>query len=216
MQLNDRSAALPDIRDVRRQMYRQQILAAAEREFSKAGFTDARMESIAATAGVSLATVYKTFSGKLQIWDALHSERMQALLAEVGAATQTPASHLDRLLTGVAAVARFLTEHQDYLDLNLRAGFGWAGGSDGGRGVQRTVWNAGLDMIANGAEACIAAGELPPIRPRVAAGMIVSALQVWLADWVDTARDRPADTVIDELTTRLRWLLTGNAFDGKA
>ncbi|WP_200871883.1 TetR/AcrR family transcriptional regulator [Actinomadura welshii] len=202
---------MPDIRDARRQMYREQILTAAEHEFSRSGFTDARMESIAATAGVSLATVYKTFSGKLDIWDALHDERMRLLLARVDLATQTAASPLQRLLTGVATVARFLTEHEDYLDLNLRAGISWASGADGGRGVQRTVWSAGLDRLARGIEAAIAAGELPDIRPRVGAGMIVSALQVWLADWAETARDRQADTVIDELTTRLRWLLTGQA-----
>ncbi|WP_433250884.1 TetR/AcrR family transcriptional regulator [Actinomadura nitritigenes] len=211
MHLDDSPAAVPDIRDARRRMYQRQILAAAEREFSKSGFADARMESIAAAAGVSLATVYKTFSGKLDIWNTLHDERMRALLAEVDRATRPATSPLERLLTGVATVARFLTEHDDYLDLNLRAGSGWASGADGGRGVQRTVWSAGLDTLASGVEASIAAGELPGIRPRVAAGMIVSALQVWLDDWVRTARDRQADTVIEELTTRLRWLLTGAA-----
>jgi AcrR family transcriptional regulator len=202
---------MTDIRDARREMYRQQILGAAEREFSKAGFADARMEAIAATAGVSLATVYKTFAGKLDIWDALHTERMGALLAAVDAASGGATSPLDRLLTGVATVARFLAEHPDYLDLNLRAGFGWASGAAGGRGVQRTVWSAGLDMVAAGAAAAVTAGELPEIRPRVAAGMVVSGLQVWLADWVESGRDRPPEKVIDELTTRLRWLLTGSS-----
>jgi AcrR family transcriptional regulator len=192
-------------------MYRQQILGAAEREFSKAGFTDARMESIASTAGVSLATVYKNFAGKLDIWNALHTERMRALLDAVALATRASASPLDRLLTGVTAVARFLTEHDDYLDLNLRVGFGWAGSADGGRGVQRSVWSDGLDMVAAGVAAAVAAGELPEIRPRVAAGMLVSGLQVWLADWVASSRDRPAATVIDEMTLRLRWLLAGGA-----
>ena len=207
MQLDDRP--MPDIREARRQLYRQQVLGAAEREFSKAGFADARMESIAATAGLSLATVYKTFAGKLDIWDALHAERMQALLAAVDDATRTAASPLERLLTGDGAVARFLVGHPDYLDLNLRVGSGWAGGAAGGRGVQRTVWSAGLDRIAAGVEASVAAGELPAVRPRLAAGMIVSGLQVWLADWVDAGRDRDPEAVIDELTLRLRWLLAG-------
>lgn len=190
-------------------MYRQQILGAAEREFGRAGFAEVRMESIAATAGISLATVYKTFAGKVDIWDALHAERMRALLASVDDASRAATSPLDRLLTGVAAVARFLTEHEDYLNMNLRAGFDWAGGAEGARGVQRTVWSAGIDMIASGIEAAITAGEMPAIRPRVAAGMVVSALHVWLADWAGPARDRQADEVIDEMTIRLRWLLAG-------
>ena len=45
-------------------------------------------------------------------------------------------------------------------------------------------------MIAAGVEAAGAAGELADLRPRIAAGMVVSALQVWLADWVESGRDR--------------------------
>jgi AcrR family transcriptional regulator len=197
------------IQEARREMYRRQILGAAELEFGRTGFTDARMEAIASTAGVSLATVYKTFAGKLDIWNALHTDRMAALLSAVEAATRTSATPFERLLAGVAAVARFLAEHEGYLDLNLRAGFGWASNAEGGQGVQRTVWSAGLDMVSAGVEAAVERGELPDIRPRVAAGMIVSALQVWLADWVSSGRDRPAEVVIDELTLRLRWLLVG-------
>jgi len=208
--LDHRPTGPGSIRDARREMYRQQILGAAELEFSRAGFADARMESIAATAGVSLATVYKTFAGKLDIWNALHAQRMEALLAAVDLATKTAASPLDRLLTGVAAVAGFLAEHENYLDLNLRAGFGWASNAEGGQGVQRTVWSAGLDMVTAGVEAAVAREELPDIRPRVAAGMIVSALQVWLADWVSSGRDRRPEAVIEEMTGRLRCLLKGS------
>jgi AcrR family transcriptional regulator len=209
MQRDERPAGVGSIQEARREMYRQQILAAAEHEFSEAGFTNARMDSIASTAGVSLATVYKTFAGKLEIWNALHAERMEALLAEVRAATHGVASPLERLLTGVAAVARFLTEHDTYLDLNVRAEFNWASDASGGRGVQRTVWSAGLGMIAAAIEAPIAAGEAQVIRPNVAAGMVVSGLQVWLSDWVRSGRDRQPAVVIDEMTLRLRWMLVG-------
>jgi AcrR family transcriptional regulator len=197
------------IDQARREMYHRQILTAAEQEFSKAGFGRAKMDAIAATAGVSLATVYKTFSGKNAIWDALHAERMAALLASVNASAQGAASALDRLLAGVDTVAHFLTDHESYLDLSIQAGFGWASGADEGRGEQRTVWTAGLDMIAAGIETAVAAGELPEVRPRVGAGMVVSALQVWLSDWVASGRDRHPDEVIDEMTTRVRWLLAG-------
>lgn len=202
-------APVPSIQEARRAMYRQQLLAAAEHEFGRAGFDRVRMEKIAATAGVSLATVYKTFAGKADLWDALHAERMEALLASVAGATPAEGSALDRLLAGIAEVGRFLAGHDDYLDLNLRVGFGWASSADEGRGVQRTVWSAGLEMIAAGIEAAIAEGSVREIRPRVAAGMVVSALQVWLSEWVGSGRDRDADDVIDEMTLRLRWLLTG-------
>jgi AcrR family transcriptional regulator len=197
------------IQNARHEMYRQQIITAAEYEFSKTGFTETKMSSIARTAGVSLATVYKTFSGKAEIWDSLHAERMNALLGSVDVVTRDSASALERLLTGVAAAATFLAEHDTYLDLNIRAGSGWASSAEAGRGVQRTVWSSGLDMIATAVESAVGDGEVRDIRPRVAAGVVVSAMQVWLSDWVSSGRDRPATTVIGEMVRHLRWMLVG-------
>jgi AcrR family transcriptional regulator len=197
------------LQDAKLEMYRTQILLAAEQEFGVAGFAGTKMESVAATAGVSLATVYKVFDGKLDIWNALHRERMEALLRSVAAATPEVASPFERLIAGMAASARFLTENDAYLNMNVRAELGWASSERTGLGVQASVWTAGLDMIASGVEAAIALGELPPIRPRVAAGMVVSALQVWLTDWTATGRDRSSETLVDELILRMRWLLAG-------
>ena len=69
----------------RHRLYREVVLAAAEREFARVGFSAAKMAAIARAADVSLATVYKTFPGKTEIWDELHAERMSALLALVKA-----------------------------------------------------------------------------------------------------------------------------------
>lgn len=209
MPTREQASPVPAIQDARRAMYRRQILAAAEHEFARAGFDGVRMEAIAATAGVSLATVYKTFAGKADIWDALHADRMEALLASVGDATPAEGSALDRLLAGIAGVARFLMENDDYLDLNLHAGFSWAGSVEEGRGVQRSVWSAGQETLAAGIKAANEDGSVRELRPAIAVGMIVSGLQVWLSEWAASGRDRDAGEVIDEMTLRLRWLLTG-------
>jgi AcrR family transcriptional regulator len=191
----------------RRSLYRDLVLAAAEHEFARVGFADARMAAIAKAADLSLATVYKTFPGKGEIWNELHADRMEALLALVGERTSGAASPLDRLVGGIAAVAEFLMAHGAYLELSLGASSGWL--SPGGNpGVQRTVWNSGLDMIAAGVEAAGAADELADLRPRIAAGMVVSALQVWLADWVESDRDRDPEVVVGDLVSHLRAMLT--------
>lgn len=208
MQAEQGTAQVGSIHDARRDMYRQQVLRAAEVEFAKAGFAATPMSAIAATAGLSLATVYKAFAGKAEIWDALHTERMEALLAYVDSAERGGTS-LDRLLNGVRQVALFLTENPTYLDLSLQAGGGWANSADSGRGVQRTVWSSGLDMIVAGVESAVSAGDLNGIRPRVAAGLIVSALQVWLSDWVATGRVEDPVSVVDDMIARLRLTLTG-------
>jgi AcrR family transcriptional regulator len=203
------SAPVVDLRAAKQDLYRHRIIAAAEYEFARTGYGAAKMSAIADTATLSLATVYKTFGGKAEIWDALHSERMTALLAAVAAAARDTEPGLERLLASVAAVARFLTEQPGYLDLNLRAGVNWAVDAQDGVGVERTVWLSGQDMITSGIAKAITLGQVRDIRPRVAAGMVVSALQVWLSDWVRAGRDRDAEVVIAEMHDHLRWMLAG-------
>ncbi|MBB1031454.1 TetR/AcrR family transcriptional regulator [Dietzia sp. SLG310A2-38A2] len=187
--------------------YRQQILHAAEREFGKAGFTATPMNAIAATAGLSLATVYKSFSGKAEIWDALHRTRMDALLEDVREA-DAGESGLERLLTGLRRVFLFLAAHPAYLEMNLRAGGGWASSVEGAHGIQRTVWSSGLEVIAAGMQAAADRGELAGLDPRIAAGMAISALQVWLSEWVASERAEDPEALVDDMTRRLRLLLT--------
>lgn len=187
--------------------YRELILTAAEREFARVGFDGTKVAAIARGADLSLATVYKTFSAKTEIWNELHTERMTALLALVEERTAAHDSPLERLLAGIAAVAEFLMSHDAYLELSLNVSSGWLSPASS-LGTQRTVWGSGLDMVAAGVEAARDAGELGDLRPRIAAGTIVSALQVWLADWVGAGRDRTSDEMVDDLVAHLRVVLT--------
>ena len=194
----------------RQALYRELVLSAAEREFGRVGFADTKMAAVAHAADLSLTTVYKTFAGKGEIWNELHAQRMQGLLGLVESRTTAADSPLERLLAGIAGVAEYLTDHDAYLELNLRSASGWLAAAEA-TGVQRTIWAAGVDMIASGVDGSRAAGELTDIRTRVATGLIISALQVWLADWVDSGRDRDPDVVIAELVSHLRVLLTAPA-----
>ncbi|MGF0224897.1 TetR/AcrR family transcriptional regulator [Dietzia natronolimnaea] len=189
--------------------YRRQILRAAEREFGKAGFAATPMNAIAATAGLSLATVYKSFSGKAEIWDALHRTRMDALLEAVREADSGEPG-LERLLTGLRRVFLFLATHPAYLEMNLRAGGGWASSVDEAHGIQRTVWSSGLEVIAGGMQAAADRGELAGLDPRIAAGMAISALQVWLSEWMRSERAEDPEALVDDMTRRLRLLLTSS------
>jgi AcrR family transcriptional regulator len=191
------------VAEERRSLYRDLVLSAAEREFARVGFSDARMAAIAKAADLSLATVYKTFPGKGEIWNELHADRMAALLALVDERTAGIDTPLERLVDGIAGVAEFLMAHPGYLQLSLGASSGWLTPA-GSPGVQRTVWDSGLQMIATGVESARAAGELEGLRPRIAAGLVVSTLQVWLADWIDSGQDRAPDVVVAELVAHLR------------
>ncbi|HJQ06681.1 MAG TPA: TetR/AcrR family transcriptional regulator [Nocardioides sp.] len=197
------------VQQQRHDVFRAAVLASAETEFARVGYDRAKVAAVAKGADVSLATVYKLFDGKQDIWDQLHAERMQVLLERVrrrGASAGTP---LDRLLAGIAGVAEFLTEHDDYLALSLDQPSGWLAPGDG-VGVQRSVWSAGLEMIRQGVDAAVAAEEIEGMRPGVASRLVVSVLQVWLAEWVESGRDRPADDLVADLVGSLRGFLTVN------
>ena len=183
---------------------------AAEVEFGRAGFSATPMNAIAATAGLSLATVYKAFAGKAEIWDALHRTRMDALLEAVRE-SDTGEPGLGRLLTGLRRVFLFLSAHPAYLQMNLRAGGGWASSVEGAHGIQRTVWSSGLDLVTTGMRAAADRGELSGLDPRIAAGMAISALQVWLSAWVTGDRAGDPEVLAEDMTRRLHLLVTGRS-----
>ncbi|MEW5808728.1 MAG: TetR/AcrR family transcriptional regulator [Actinomycetota bacterium] len=202
-----KAVGAPSIRDARRQMYRQQILIAAEYEFARSGFTDAKVSAIAAAADVSLATVYKNFTGKDEIWDVLNAQRMNELVDAVRVASATATSHLERILIGARAEVEFFAANPNYLALHVKEGLSWAtamNGGDAGRGGQRMTWRVGLDMLTQGVQTAMDAGELRPTKPTIVAGLIISALQVWLTDWFVSGRSRPATEVADEFVDYLQ------------
>jgi AcrR family transcriptional regulator len=199
---------VPNIRDARRDMYRQQIISAAEFEFARAGFDKTKVADIARTADVSLATVYKNFSGKDDIWDALNRQRMDEFIAAGQRAIQDVDTPLNRLYSAMRVLVIYFTEHPNFLRLHINEGLNWAtAGVEWGRGNQRAAWRTGLDIMVALAEDVTASGETPSMRPSVLAGLAVSALQVWLTDWVNSGCDRPADELASELVEYMkRWL----------
>lgn len=212
MTRSDQLVAAPvRIRDARREMYRKHILAAAEHEFARSGFNDAKVSAIAQTAGISLATLYKHFAGKDDIWDALNAQRMAEFTEAVRAATGSVHSPLEKILAGVRAEVEFFAERPGFLQLHLNDGWSWGTASilpKVGRGSQRDVWRTGMEMINRAAEAAVAAGEVAGLRPTIVASVVIASLQVWLTDWVAEGRSRPAAVVADELVGHLRRCLT--------
>lgn len=194
-----------DMADARRVMYQQQIVAAAEYEFSQTGFTDAKVSEIAKTAGVSLATVYKYFAGKDDIWDALNAARMQEFVATVRARTEGLDSPLEAILVGARAEVEFFAAHPHFLQLHINEGLSWASASvETGRGGQRAAWRTGMEMITRAAEAAVDAGEITQLPPQIAGALVVSALQIWLTDWVSAGKTKPIEAVADAVVQHLR------------
>ncbi len=87
-----------------------ELLDAALSEFFEKGFAAARLEDIAARAGVSKGTIYLYFDSKEDVFEALVTAIPQANVEAMRAAasdTSIPADVLlERLLRAVAAIAR--------------------------------------------------------------------------------------------------------------
>ena len=68
-------------RTARGEHYRRVLVDAAEVEFAEHGYDGARMQAIAARAGVALGTLYNHFKGKSDLRQAIHDDRLSAAIA---------------------------------------------------------------------------------------------------------------------------------------
>ncbi len=84
---------------------RSDVLVAARDAFNARGFAGARMEDIAAAAGISKAALYLDFSSKEALFEALTGELIEAMLPEAAPEQfgDTPASDLLRAFIAVMA-----------------------------------------------------------------------------------------------------------------
>jgi AcrR family transcriptional regulator len=93
-----RSAAL---RDQAREVYRDAILAAAERVFARRGFAGTRMADVGREAGLATGTLYNYFANRDELLASLVAERSDQLLASLEQAASAPAASPRELLVGL-------------------------------------------------------------------------------------------------------------------
>src|SRR5437867_3843679 len=114
------------VKGARQALYREHILDAAEQIFAEHGYEAAKVVAMAATAGVSLATVYRSFETKWDIYCAVHARRTAALGAYVRERMADAADPLDLVLSGIAAYVQFHMQNPNYLRMHLRGGYAWS------------------------------------------------------------------------------------------
>jgi AcrR family transcriptional regulator len=191
-----RTAAKEKMRGARQALYREHILDAAERVFADHGYEAAKVVSMAAAAGVSLATIYASFETKWEIYRAVHARRTEALAEYVrdrGAAEGGP---LERMLGGVGAYIQFHMENTNYLRMHLREGHAWSAASSLQSPEQLDAWSAGLKMVTEAFQAGIRNGlYIDDERPEFLARTMIAMHQVRLADWVDRGMKDSVDQV---------------------
>lgn len=110
------------LRDRLREATGEAILSAAEEVFAAEGLAGARMEAIAARAGVAVGTLYNHFQDRKALWERLLASRRAALLRRLDAALEDTreapfADALDALLRALFA---HWAEHRGFLALLMQ------------------------------------------------------------------------------------------------
>ncbi len=162
------------LRDRLRDEANRAILAAAEEVFSEEGL-GARMERIAARAGVAVGTLYNHFEDRGALVEALSCSRRGLLFDRIDAAVAACEGQpvRDQLRALLAALGEHAKVHGRYLSVLVQSGDGPA------RWKPRTDLQDGL-LARVGAllDRCIASGELRPEGREVYALALVSVVRV--------------------------------------
>jgi AcrR family transcriptional regulator len=136
-------------------MYQDLIFESAEFIFGDKGFENATMQEVASEAGVSLKTVYASFPGKRDLYDAIMLVRGREMFECVGEAHRTTTDPLNKLVQGTRAFVGYLFEHKDWSRIHIRSQTSWAMRPKGT--LAAALWDAGQnaheEMLRIGADA---------------------------------------------------------------
>jgi AcrR family transcriptional regulator len=195
-----KSTAQSRLRDARQTMYQGLVLDAAETVFAEHGYEAAKVQSIAAAAGVSLATLYAAFPTKLDVYRAVHARRLGALLAAIDQHATGAAGPLDLMFLGIDAYVEFHMRHPDYLRMHLQEGHAWATPGTLRSPEQLGAWTAGMQQVAHAFEAGMRAGLfLDDESPTLMARTMMAMHQVRLAEWVATGMKESVAEVTEKM-----------------
>ena len=191
----------------RARMYHDLIFENAERLFAEEGFAESSMQDLAAESGVSLKTLYATFTGKDEIYREIVTVRGTGLLAVMAEASEGEGSALQRLRDGVHAIVVYLVEHQPFFRILLQEGQAWGLNPRGAR--VREAWTAGLVAVRRILEDGIASGEFLPGDLDLLTPTVNAVLQVQLAGLLDRPGEADPDAMTDAILVTLQRMLCG-------
>lgn len=187
------------LRDARDAVYRRAILEAAEAELADVGYDAAKVQDIAARAGVSLATLYKLYPGKADLRRAIHELRTADILERSTRQLPTDTDALGLLLHGVEAYVRFQLDHPAYLRLTLREGTAWSSRHSMTLPEQLAAWNAGVELALATFRAGIESGVFVDEPPEQHTRLMIAIQQVVLGEWVESGMRSPHEDVVQQV-----------------
>jgi AcrR family transcriptional regulator len=138
-----KSARVTRVRDEARALYRKAILDAAEAVFAEKGVHVARVQDIAARAGLSVGAIYNYFEQKEDVLIALLAERVADLVERFEAHPGDPKGFTERLVARVTRFLAYVDEHRAFFQVASDQGLLGPGATSAeklaGKGLQHKV-----------------------------------------------------------------------------
>ncbi len=187
------------LKEAKSAMYRQLVLEAAEDVFAAKGYDAAKMQDVATAAGISLATLYTVFSGKQELYAAVHAHHGQALLARAASTVADAEDIVDLLVDGVTGYVQYLIENPTYLQMHLREGDAWAIDPKLRSESQAEAFHGGMAMAAQVFEQGIDEGVFVPDEPALMSRIMIATHQVRLANWLANGMAGDTDEMIEKI-----------------
>jgi len=186
------------VKEGRHDLYRQAVVAAAERVFAAKGIGAAHMQEIASEAGIALGTLYTVIDGKDSLLDGIHKHRMEEFLECIRTSAGQRGNTLQRHLAVLRDGAQFFLDRPDFLRMCCRDGYGWATPlPDDSRAA--ALWEERAQvpraLFAQG----IAEGIFVDEPPLLLVRKMLALKQVELAAWVEEGMSTPHAVVLERL-----------------
>jgi AcrR family transcriptional regulator len=202
--MSSKSSRKESVRQARKEMYRQLIFEAAERVFAEQGFDGAKMQDVAAEAGLSLGTLYAIFAGKAELFQAIHEARGRELVERSRAEAARYETALEQLLGEIRAYTEFLLDHPHFLRIHLYEGRGLASAKGAATVEQEDGMRAGVEFLAESMHRATAEGALHEDDPLVMARLALAMQQVVLADHLERPEGGDRARLLDRFETYVK------------
>lgn len=187
------------LRAAKEDLVRQHAMDAAEHVFAQHGFAQAKMQTIARKAGISLATLYQLYPGKQELYRAVllahDRELMTAVTSNPALKSAQPISIIP-LLKVMHTQLEYLLKHPNYLRLILQEGYAWYHSAAQPTRDEQALWSQGLDVISTVFAQGVKWGELIPAKPADQARLLIALQQARLASWMSDGMQEEHEIVI--------------------
>lgn len=201
-------------RQQRAEASRTRVLDAAECEFGERTFDAARIHAIADRADVAIGTIYGSFEGKLELYEAVQSRRLEELFAKVSSAMAEADRAYGALELGNREMVRFFCERPFYLAMHLHDGQAWSTTMRLRTEVQQRAHEDGVAMMRDLIAQAGAEGDIVSEDADLEARLVIAMQQVMLARWLAAPSKESADDLSEATWRRIARTWTRNGTGG--